>query len=66
MEEGGIDGEGTYHLVRDGGPTKNVYMSSTVIDLGQFKGKKVQVWGQTISGKKAGWLMDVGKIKVLE
>ncbi|MEK7525995.1 MAG: hypothetical protein AAB546_00785 [Patescibacteria group bacterium] len=66
LEEGGIDGEGTYHLVRDGGPSKNVYMSSTVIDLGQFKGKKVQVWGQTISGKKAGWLMDVGKIKVLE
>ncbi len=66
LVKGGIDGEGTYHLERDGGPTQNVYLSSTVIDLASFEGKKVQVWGNTLSGKKAGWLMDVGKIKVVE
>ena len=66
LEEGGISGEGTHHLVRDGGPSKNVYLTSTVIDLSGFKGKKVQVWGETMSARKAGWLMDVSKIKVIE
>lgn len=66
LEEGGISGEGTYHLTRDGGPSQNVYLTSTVVDLGSFVGKKVQVWGQTIAARKAGWLMDVGKVKVTE
>jgi len=66
LETGGISGEGTHHLVRDGGPSKYVYLISTVIDLESFKGKKVQVWGETSAGRKAGWLMDVGKIKVLD
>lgn len=66
LQEGGISGEGTHHLVRPGGDTQNVYLTSTVIDLGSFVGKKVQVWGQTIAGQQAGWLMDVGKIKVVE
>ncbi|MFC1625794.1 hypothetical protein ACFL1Q_02050 [Patescibacteria group bacterium] len=66
LEEGGVDGEGTHHLVREGGASQNVYLTSTVIDLDSFTGKKVQVWGQTIAGQKAGWLMDVGKIKVVE
>ena len=65
LEEGGIDGEGTHHLTRDGGPSQNVYLTSSVLDLEQFVGKKVQVWGQTFSAQKAGWLMDVGKIKEL-
>ena len=66
LEEGGIAGEGTHHLVRDGGPSQNVYLTSTVIDLESFVGKKVQVWGETISARKAGWLMDIGKIKVVQ
>lgn len=66
LVKGGIEGEGTYHLERDGGPAQNVYLTSTVIDLASFEGKKVQVWGQSLSGKKAGWLMDVGKVKVVE
>lgn len=66
LEEGGVNGEGTHHLVRDGGPSQNVYLTSTVIDLSAFVGKKVQVWGQTIGARKAGWLMDVGKVKVVE
>lgn len=66
LESGGINGEGTHHIVRGIGPSQYAYLTSTVIDLDKFVGKKVQVWGQTISGKKAGWLMDVGKVKVIE
>jgi hypothetical protein len=66
LEEGGVAGEGTHHLTREGGTSQNVYLISTVIDLQSFVGKKVQVWGETISAKKAGWLMDVGKVKVIE
>jgi hypothetical protein len=65
LEKGGISGEGTHHLVRDGGASQYVYLTSTVIDLGSFEGKRIQVWGETISAKKAGWLMDVGKVKVV-
>lgn len=66
LEEGGVDGEGTHHLVREGGPSKYVYLTSTVIDLQSFVGKNVTVWGETVAGQTAGWLMDVGKIKVIE
>lgn len=65
LREGGVDGEGTHHLVRNGSG-KNVYLTSTVIDLQGFADKKVKVWGETISAQKAGWLMDVGKIKVVD
>jgi len=66
LVEGGISGEGTHHLIVPGGPAHYVYLTSTVIDLQSFVGKKVQVWGLTVSGKKAGWLMDVGKVQVLQ
>jgi hypothetical protein len=65
LVEGGIEGEGTHHLEREGGPSKNVYLTSTVIDLQSFVGKKVHVWGETMSATAAGWLMDVGKIKAI-
>lgn len=66
LKEGGINGEGTYHLEREGGASKNVYLTSSMVDLGLFTGKKVDIWGETIASKKAGWLMDVAKIKVTE
>jgi hypothetical protein len=66
LKEGGIGSEGAYHLEREGGPTKNVYLTSSVIDLGSFVGKKVQVWGETLASKKAGWLMDVAKVQVVQ
>jgi hypothetical protein len=66
LQEGGIGGEGTFHLVRPGGDSQNVYLTSTVIDMRSFVGKTVEVWGQTQSAKKAGWLMDIGKIKVIQ
>lgn len=64
--EGGIDGEGTHYLDRNLGADKYVYLNSTVIDLQSFVNKKVVVWGETTSAQKAGWLMDVGKLKVIE
>lgn len=66
VEKGGIDGEGTHKLLREGGPSQNVYLTSSVLDLDQFPGKKIQVWGETMKAQKAGWLMDVIKIKILE
>lgn len=65
LEAGGINGEGTHKLIRPGGENQTVYLTSSVLDLNQFVGKKVKVWGQTFAAKKAGWLMDVGKVEVL-
>lgn len=66
MEKGGINGEGTHKLVRDGGPSQTAYLVSSVIDLDTYVGKKVKVWGETFAAKKASWLMDVGKVEILE
>lgn len=65
LREGGIEDEGQFHLVRPGGDSQNVYLTSTIVDLSQFIGKKVRVWGETFSAQKAGWLMDVGLVEVL-
>lgn len=66
LENGGIDGEGQFHLIRPGGASQNVYLTSSIIDLSKFVNKKVKVWGQTQTAQYAGWLMDVGRIEVLE
>ena len=66
LKEGGIKGEGTHYLDRDLGESKYVYLTSSVIDLNQFVGKKVTVWGDTISARYASWLIDVGLIKVVD
>lgn len=65
LKEGGIEGEGQYHLVRPGGDSQNVYMTSSIVDLSKFINNKIKVWGQTNSAQKAGWLMDVGRVEVL-
>lgn len=66
LEKGGINGEGTHKLIREGGPSQTAYLTSSVIDLDQFVGKKVKVWGKTFAAQKAGWLMDVGRLEILE
>ena len=66
LQKGGIGGEGTHHLVRGANSSQWVYLTSSVVDLDMFVGDSVHVWGQTNTGKKAGWLMDIGKLKVLE
>ena len=65
MREGGLDGEGSFHLERPGGESQYVYLTSSTVDLSEFVGKKVRVGGQTFQGQKAGWLMDVGYVEVL-
>lgn len=65
LEAGGLSGEGTHKLIRPGGESQTVYLTSSIVDLNQFVGKKVKIWGQTFSAKRAGWLMDVGRVKVL-
>lgn len=66
LEVGGLDGEGSHKLLREGGVSQTVYLTSSITDLNKFAGMKVKVWGETFKGQKAGWLMDVGRIKVLE
>lgn len=63
---GGIDGEGSHHIERGANKTQWVYVTSSVVDLDLLVGSRVTIWGETNQGKKAGWLMDVGKLKVLE
>lgn len=66
LKKGGIDGEGSHHLERPGGDSQNVYLTSSIVDLDKFVEKRVKVWGETFAAQKAGWLMDVGKLQVLD
>jgi len=36
------------------------------VDLDEYVGKKMEIYGQTINAQKVGWLMDVGRLKLLE
>lgn len=66
LKNGGINGEGQFHLVRTGGDSQNVYLTSSSVDLSVFVGKKIKVWGETQRAQYAGWLMDVGRVEVAE
>lgn len=65
LEEGGIEGEGSHKLLRAGGPSQTVYLTSSIVDLDQFAGMEVKIWGETFKSQKAGWFMDVGRVEVL-
>lgn len=65
LAAGGIDGEGSHQLVRAGGVSQTVYLTSSVTDLDKFVGMEVKIWGETFKGQKAGWLMDVGRVEVI-
>ncbi len=66
LKEGGVEGEGQYHLVRPGGDSQNVYLTSSLVDLSQFMDRKIKVWGETQKAQKAGWLMDAGRVEVID
>lgn len=55
--------EGTHILKRDG--AHPVALTSSILDLSQYEGKKVKVYGETQKAIKEGWLMDVGKVTPL-
>lgn len=63
---GGIEGEGAYHLERGSGKEQWAYLTSSTLDLTQFVGRKVKVWGKTEKAQVAPWLMDAGRVEVLE
>ena len=54
--------EGAYVLIRQNAVP--VALTSSVVDLSQYTGKKVKVYGETQKAVKEGWLMDVGKVDV--
>jgi len=66
LEAGGVDGEGSHSLLREGGESQTVYLTSSITDLDKLVGMKVKVWGETFKGQKAGWLMDVGRVQVID
>ncbi len=67
IEKGGIDGEGTHKIIRNpNDPSQTAYLTSSVVNLDDYVGKKVRVWGATFSAQKAGWLMDIGRVELLE
>jgi hypothetical protein len=66
LVRGGVNGEGSHHLLRTGGPSRNVYMTSSVLDLSLFEDHLVKVSGETFQSQHAGWLMDVGRVEIVE
>jgi len=42
VAEGGVNGEGTHHLLREGGPSQTVFLFSSVLDLNDFVGRKIE------------------------
>jgi len=66
LKEGGLNGEGTHYLDRGLGEEKNVALLSTVLNLDNYIGKKIEIWGNSVTSPQVGWLMDVGKVKILE
>jgi hypothetical protein len=66
LEAGGTNGEGSHSLLRAGGPSQTVHLTSSITDLDKFIGMQIKVWGETFKGQKAGWLMDVGRVQVIE
>ena len=56
--------QGTHKLLRSGGESQTAYLTSSVLDLDEYVGKKVKVFGETFGSSQVGWLMDVGKVEV--
>lgn len=65
LEKEGLDGEGTHHLVRPGGPSQTAYLVSSIIDLDQYVGMTVKLCGTTMQAQRAPWLMDVERLEIL-
>lgn len=55
--------QGTHKLIRPGGEDQTAFLTSSVLDLDEYVGKKVIVYGETFGSSQVGWLMDVGKVE---
>jgi len=58
--------QGQWKLIRPGGDTQTVFLTSSVMDLDEYVGKEVKVFGETFSSSDVGWLMDVGKVEKVQ
>jgi hypothetical protein len=58
--------QGTHKLIRPGGESQTAFLTSSVLDLDQYVGQKVKVFGETFGSSQVGWLMDVGKVEVVQ
>ncbi|MBU1033600.1 hypothetical protein KKI22_01460 [Patescibacteria group bacterium] len=65
IEKGGVDGEGSHKLLREGGETQTVALTSSVVDLDKLAGTEAKIYGETFKADKAGWFMDVGRVEVI-
>ncbi len=65
VEAGGVDGEGSHKLLREGGDSQTVALTSSVVDLDKLVGFEVKLYGETHKAEKAGWFMDVGRVEVI-
>ncbi len=52
--------EGSHLLIKEG--AYPVALTSSVVDLSQYEGKKVRITGETQKAIKEAWLMDVCKV----
>ena len=66
LEKGGVEGEGSHKLLREGGVSQTVALTSSVVDLDKLVGTEVKLWGETFKAEKAGWFMDVGRVEVVQ
>jgi len=66
IEVGAVNGVGTHILVRPGGDSQRVSLTSSAVDLDLFVNRQVEVKGETNTSGKTGWLMDVGSVKIVE
>lgn len=57
--------EGTHILERTDNSTP-VTLTSSAVDLSQYEGKKVKVYGETQKALQSGWLMDVGRVEEIK
>lgn len=65
IEKGGVEGEGSHKLLREGGESQTVTLTSSVVDLDKLAGMEVKLYGETNKAEKAGWFMDVGRVEVI-
>ena len=66
LDKGGVNGEGSHSLLREGGGSQTVALTSSVTDLDDFVGMEIKVWGETNKAQVSGWFMDVGRVEVID
>jgi hypothetical protein len=66
LEKGGVNGEGSHRLLREGGDSQTISLTSSVTDLDDFAGMEIKVWGETNKAQVSGWFMDVGRVEIID